>query len=69
MKLDEYRPLVEALLPAVLAAGRIEMRHFAAGVEVETKADTTPVTIADHEAEEVLTCLLYTSDAAATPYV
>jgi 3'(2'), 5'-bisphosphate nucleotidase len=55
MKLDEYRPLVEALLPAVLAAGRIEMRHFAAGVEVETKADTTPVTIADHEAEEVLT--------------
>ena len=55
MKLDEYGPLVEALLPAVLAAGRIEMRHFAAGVEVETKADTTPVTIADHEAEEVLT--------------
>jgi 3'(2'), 5'-bisphosphate nucleotidase len=31
------------------------MVHFAAGVEVETKADTTPVTIADHEAEEVLT--------------
>ena len=55
MKLEEYRPLVEALLPAVLAAGRIEMAHFAAGVEVETKADTTPVTIADHEAEEVLT--------------
>jgi 3'(2'), 5'-bisphosphate nucleotidase len=55
MKLEEYGPLVEALLPAVLAAGRIEMRHFAAGVEVETKADTTPVTIADHEAEEVLT--------------
>ena len=25
MKLEEYRPLVEALLPAVLAAGRIEM--------------------------------------------
>jgi 3'(2'), 5'-bisphosphate nucleotidase len=55
MKLEEYRPLVEALLPAVLAAGRIEMAHFAAGVEVETKADATPVTIADHEAEEVLT--------------
>jgi len=41
-------------LPAVLAAGRIEMRHFAAGVAVETKADTTPVTVADHEAEAVL---------------
>lgn len=55
MRLEEYRPLVEALLPAVLAAGRTEMRHFAAGVVVETKADTTPVTIADHEAEEILT--------------
>lgn len=30
------------------------MRHFAAGVAVETKADTTPVTVADHEAEEAL---------------
>ena len=54
MKAEECRRLLEALLPAVLAAGRIEMRHFAAGVAVETKADTTPVTIADHEAEEVL---------------
>ena len=55
MKLEEYIPLVEALLPAVLTAGRIEMAYFAAGVMVETKADTTPVTIADHEAEAVLT--------------
>ena len=54
MRLEEYRPLVEALLPSVLAAGRIEMAHFAAGVAVKTKADTTPVTAADHEAEEVL---------------
>jgi 3'(2'), 5'-bisphosphate nucleotidase len=59
MKLEEYGPLVEALLPAVLAAGRIEVAHFAAGVVVETKADTTPVTIADHEAEEVLTQALH----------
>ena len=44
MKAEDCRRLVEALLPAVLAAGRIEMRHFAAGVAVETKADTTPVT-------------------------
>lgn len=55
MRLEEYRALVEALLPAVLAAGRTEMRHFAAGVTVQTKADTTPVTIADHEAEAILT--------------
>ncbi|MBI1649029.1 3'(2'),5'-bisphosphate nucleotidase CysQ [Hyphomicrobium sulfonivorans] len=54
MKLEEYRGLVEALLPAVLAAGRIEMSHFKSGVEVETKADRTPVTVADQEAEKVL---------------
>ena len=54
MKAADCRRLVEGLLPAVLAAGRIEMRHFAAGVAVETKADTTPVTVADHEAEEIL---------------
>ncbi len=54
MKAADCRRLVEGLLPAVLAAGRIEMRHFEAGVAVETKADATPVTIADHEAEEVL---------------
>lgn len=54
MKVEDYPRLVEALLPAVLAAGRIEMRHFKAGVAVETKADETPVTIADREAEAVL---------------
>ncbi len=54
MKATDCRHLVEGLLPAVLAAGRIEMHHFAAGVAVETKADTTPVTVADHEAEAVL---------------
>lgn len=59
MKLEEYAALVEALLPAVLAAGRVEMRHFGAGVAVETKADTTPVTVADHEAEEILTDALH----------
>lgn len=41
-------------MPAVLAAGRIEMHHFAAGVIVETKLDASPVTVADREAEAVL---------------
>jgi len=54
MRAEDCRRLVELLLPAVLAAGRIEMRHFTAGVAVETKADTTPVTAADQEAEEAL---------------
>ena len=65
MRQDDYRRLVDALLPAVLAAGRIEMAHFAAGVTVATKADTTPVTIADQEAEEVLLAGLH----AAAPGV
>lgn len=55
MKAEDYRSLIDALLPSVLAAGRAEMRHFDAGVEVTTKADETPVTIADHEAEAILT--------------
>jgi 3'(2'), 5'-bisphosphate nucleotidase len=59
MRLEEYRALVEALLPAVLAAGRVEMGHFKAGVEVETKSDKTPVTIADHEAEAIITEALH----------
>jgi 3'(2'), 5'-bisphosphate nucleotidase len=54
MKVEDYPGLVDALLPAVLAAGRIEMKHFKSGVVVETKADETPVTIADREAEAAL---------------
>jgi len=54
MSTMDYRRLLDQLLPSVLAAGRIEMGHFAAGVAVETKADATPVTAADHEAEAAL---------------
>lgn len=54
MTIDADRDLLEALLPVVLAAGRIEMKYFDSGVEVKTKADATPVTVADHEAEVVL---------------
>lgn len=54
MKSEACRRLLQSLLPAVLTAGRIEMRHFAGDVAVATKADATPVTIADQEAEEVL---------------
>ena len=42
------------LLPAVLAAGRLELGYFTAGVKIEKKADKSPVTIADREAEAVL---------------
>jgi 3'(2'), 5'-bisphosphate nucleotidase len=46
--------LTSALIPVVAAAGRIQMRYFRAGVPVETKADATPVTIADQESEQVI---------------
>ena len=49
-----FSDLAAALLPAVLTAGAIEMRHYRAGVAVETKSDSSPVTIADREAEAVL---------------
>ena len=46
--------LAEFLLPAVLNAGRIEMRHFTTGVKIEQKADKSPVTAADREAEAII---------------
>jgi 3'(2'), 5'-bisphosphate nucleotidase len=50
----DHTALAEALLGAVLEAGRIELRHYAGDVVVETKADASPVTAADREAEVVL---------------
>lgn len=46
--------LSAAILPAVLEAGRVEMAHFAAGVAIERKADKSPVTVADREAEAIV---------------
>lgn len=50
----DYVRLADALLPAVLAAGRIEMRYYTGVVTIEHKADNSPVTAADREAEAVL---------------
>ncbi|MGQ0673065.1 MAG: 3'(2'),5'-bisphosphate nucleotidase CysQ [Hyphomicrobium sp.] len=54
MDAKDQRALAAALLPAVLEAGRIEMRYFRGGVAVERKSDASPVTAADREAEDVL---------------
>jgi histidinol-phosphatase len=43
--------LVEAALTAARAAGAIALRYFRGDVRVMRKADLTPVTQADHEAE------------------
>ncbi len=50
----DHAALAEALFDAVLAAGEVEMRHYRAGVDVQIKADESPVTLADQEAEAIL---------------
>lgn len=50
--------LIQNLLPAVLAAGRAELGHFGGGVSVSQKADSSPVTVADQEAEAILLAAL-----------
>lgn len=54
MNLLEQSRLAEALLPAVLEAGRIEMKYFRQEIEVSRKSDESPVTVADREAEAIL---------------
>lgn len=54
----DRRGLAEALLPAVVEAGRIEMAYFDGAVAVERKSDASPVTAADRDAEAVLLAAL-----------
>jgi 3'(2'), 5'-bisphosphate nucleotidase len=54
MQATEIKALAEALLSVALAAARLQMEHFATGVAVETKADRSPVTIADRQSEEII---------------
>jgi 3'(2'), 5'-bisphosphate nucleotidase len=51
---NEIARLAEALLSVALAAGRVQMAYFAAGVSVAIKQDQSPVTAADHESEEII---------------
>ncbi|HET6389302.1 3'(2'),5'-bisphosphate nucleotidase CysQ [Hyphomicrobium sp.] len=55
---NDHDALIAALLPAVRAAGRLEMAHFTNGVKFEKKADRSPVTAADQEAEAILLAAL-----------
>jgi 3'(2'), 5'-bisphosphate nucleotidase len=54
----EHEQLARALLPSVLEAGAIEMHYYRSGVAIERKADASPVTAADREAEAVLLAAL-----------
>jgi len=46
--------LTDQLLPAILAAARLELDLFEAGCAVERKADRSPVTEADKAAEQII---------------
>jgi histidinol phosphatase-like enzyme (inositol monophosphatase family) len=48
------RALLDVAVDAAYLAGRRTLAYFQAGVRAEIKADQTPVTIADREAEQVL---------------
>ena len=50
----DFAALTDALLPAVLEAGRVQMAYYESGVDVHSKADASPVTAADQEAEIIL---------------
>lgn len=59
MHARDHQKLAADLYSAVMDAGRVEMQHFTGGVAVETKADKSPVTAADREAEAILVAALH----------
>jgi histidinol phosphatase-like enzyme (inositol monophosphatase family) len=58
MNTPSPKTLLEFALDAVWQAGRLTLGYFQAGVSVDRKADNTPVTIADREAEQRLRALI-----------
>ena len=54
MQASEIRRLAEGLLRVALAAARAQMAHFGTGMEVERKADQSPVTAADRQSEGII---------------
>ncbi len=53
-----HAQFADALLPVALEAGRVQMHYFRRGVAIETKADASPVTVADQESEAVIIAAL-----------
>ena len=50
----ELRTLLDFAIESAWLAGRLTLRYFQAGTAVERKADASPVTAADREAEQLL---------------
>jgi hypothetical protein len=52
--MPSLRDYLETCIEAAYLGGKRTLAYFNAGVEVETKSNDTPVTIADREAEAVI---------------
>ncbi len=52
--------LMDFAIDAAWQAGRVTLAHFQTGLTAERKADNTPVTIADREAEQKLRRMINT---------
>ncbi len=50
----DYKKLANEVLGAAVAAGAAIMQHRRAGFAIESKADSSPVTAADREAEDII---------------
>ena len=46
------RDLLEIVELVAVAAGHVALQYFGRGVQVDTKSDGSPVTVADRRAEE-----------------
>ncbi len=58
MTIEAYRDLLDFAVEVAWRAGRITLASYQTGVAAETKADDSPVTIADREAERVARALI-----------
>ncbi|MGE3277715.1 MAG: inositol monophosphatase family protein [Vicinamibacterales bacterium] len=58
MAAASLQPFLDFAIDAAFQAGRHTLAYFRAGVAVERKADQSPVTVADREAEQILRRLI-----------
>ena len=60
MNREPFRNLLEFAVEVAWRAGRATLAHYQTGVSAETKADNSPVTIADRNAEQIARDLIRT---------
>ncbi|MBM3487778.1 MAG: 3'(2'),5'-bisphosphate nucleotidase CysQ, partial [Alphaproteobacteria bacterium] len=54
MDASDHARLVAAVVPLALEAGAVILRHYGGAFEVRSKRDSSPVTLADEEAERLI---------------